>query len=774
MSRLTISAMTATLLLFVARTQAQVTIAPANPNVCAGEAIVFAALGTFPPNAHYEWCELWHDGTWHILGYGPIFNYHAFYDATIGIRVSYYDPAAGDTVVFYDQTTVSVQNIEAFVHSTDASCYTCSDGSFSLEVAGDNPPFSFELNGVTTTNPVFTGLSPGQYQVNITDAVGCTTQAWVWIGYTPSFNVSLGPDFVEIACGDSYTVVLSVTPPGNYQNTWRAYNVNTGGEYFFQNINSLTVAGGTSVYVEVTNPETGETAYAQATVYSPPLEVEGTITHASCAQCADGAISVTASGTPPFSYYWYHDGQTTNVITGLSPGHYDVRVTDATGCVGWGSFLVGPYPSDSSSGWLQTDEYVAVPCGESDSIVVRAYPPEGVDEETIAWYDAEGNLVGTGAQIVFSTSHSQSLRVVAHHANGQTLTGYVWIYVQGPQVYLTHLQHPSCSECSDGSASFEVLDAQPPLTVVLNGDSFVFHQTQFTIDNLAYGDYSLSITDAEGCVGTTFFFFYPDTAENGGVEVSGPETASCGDTITLVGHAPEPATQFNFWLSESGDTLGFGVELTVVVTRPTVFKFVSINMLTGERLEGVHEVLVQGFEVSGTTTHASCNVCTDGQIVLTTLNGVPPYSFHWSNEATTQNISGLAPGYYWVTVEDARGCVATAEFVVGCHGGGMVVNGMTSFGQGDPHQAVVRLLAYFPQTEDTTTVGVQTTDGAGYFSFETPFSEDVVYYLVAQTQAPNYIPTYYPSAYAIQDAQPIPHLGCTQYFAAIEMISLFE
>jgi RHS repeat-associated protein len=45
---------------------------------------------------------------------------------------------------------------------------------------------------------------------------------------------------------------------------------------------------------------------------------------------------------------------------------------------------------------------------------------------------------------------------------------------------------------------------------------------------------------------------------------------------------------------------------------------------------------------------------TDGGIALSVSGGVPPFTYAWSNSATTKDISGLAPGLYTVTVTDAN------------------------------------------------------------------------------------------------------------------------
>ena len=55
----------------------------------------------------------------------------------------------------------------------------------------------------------------------------------------------------------------------------------------------------------------------------------------------------------------------------------------------------------------------------------------------------------------------------------------------------------------------------------------------------------------------------------------------------------------------------------------------------------------------------------NGSIDLDVAFGIPPYSFNWSNGASTEDLTNLAAGLYNVTVTDANGCEASGSANVG-------------------------------------------------------------------------------------------------------------
>jgi hypothetical protein len=63
--------------------------------------------------------------------------------------------------------------------------------------------------------------------------------------------------------------------------------------------------------------------------------------------------------------------------------------------------------------------------------------------------------------------------------------------------------------------------------------------------------------------------------------------------------------------------------------------------------------------VSNTTFHGA----SDGAADLT-VSGSAPFSFVWSNGATTEDLNNVASGTYSVTISDANGCTNTTSVTV--------------------------------------------------------------------------------------------------------------
>ncbi len=64
------------------------------------------------------------------------------------------------------------------------------------------------------------------------------------------------------------------------------------------------------------------------------------------------------------------------------------------------------------------------------------------------------------------------------------------------------------------------------------------------------------------------------------------------------------------------------------------------------------DYLVCPMTASGNRLNANCGNSNTGSINITPTNGLPPYSYKWSNGPTTQNLANLGAGTYTVTIKD--------------------------------------------------------------------------------------------------------------------------
>ncbi|MGV3612583.1 MAG: gliding motility-associated C-terminal domain-containing protein [Fluviicola sp.] len=63
-------------------------------------------------------------------------------------------------------------------------------------------------------------------------------------------------------------------------------------------------------------------------------------------------------------------------------------------------------------------------------------------------------------------------------------------------------------------------------------------------------------------------------------------------------------------------------------------------------------------------THVKCYGKLTGNVTLNTTGGAPPYTYQWNSGATTQNLTGIGEGIYYVDITDHHGCHASDTFKI--------------------------------------------------------------------------------------------------------------
>ncbi|MFN3343691.1 MAG: SprB repeat-containing protein, partial [Flavobacteriales bacterium] len=117
-------------------------------------------------------------------------------------------------------------------------------------------------------------------------------------------------------------------------------------------------------------------------------------------------------------------------------------------------------------------------------------------------------------------------------------------------------------------------------------------------------------------------------------------------TVSIAnGFAPYSILWSNGDTGTSADSLSAGQHLVQVTDANSCYG--SLPFL----VEGIN-----GPQVSFSVSPISCESQPNGAIDLTVSGGQAPYTYLWSNGATTQDIAGLSPGTYQIVVRDASGC----------------------------------------------------------------------------------------------------------------------
>jgi hypothetical protein len=233
--------------------------------------------------------------------------------------------------------------------------------------------------------------------------------------------------------------------------------------------------------------------------------------------------------------------------------------------------------------------------------------------------------------------------------------------------------------------------------------------TTQNLTGLQPGTYTVTVTDANMCTGTASFTVGQPTA--GTINVTG--TAANTGCTTSNGSVNITATGGTAPYTYSWNNTATTQNLTGVQPGTYTVTVTDAFGCTGTGSFTVGSPSGSNLTVTGTATNFSCNTTSNGMINITTAGGSGPYTYSWSNNATTQNLTGLQPGTYTVTVTDAFGCTGTSSFTVGqpvtFNLANMVSVSPSVAVPGHPMNTIY--LGYGPQT---VTLNSSATGGSGF------------------------------------------------------------
>ncbi|HFA51197.1 MAG TPA: T9SS type A sorting domain-containing protein [Bacteroidetes bacterium] len=511
---------------------------------------------------------------------------------------------------------------------TNVSCNGAADGTATASATGGTGTYTYAWSNGGTTQTI-TNLGPGSYSVTVTS--GTDTQV-------ASTTISQPTAVVATATGNDTTCGMD--------NGSAAVSVSGGtAPYTYLWSNGATTASisalAAGTYGVTATDAGGCTGTANVTIgASSGFTASATATDASCSGVSNGSATASPTGgAAPFSYAWSNGG-TTQTINNLAAGTYNVTVTDNNGCVANASATV-----NNGAGVSITVSGTDAACSGATDGTATATPSGGTAPYSYAWSN------GGTAQTISGLAAGTYTATVTD-ANGCNDVGSVTIG-NGVGVTITVTgTDAACSGATDGTATATPSGGTSPYSYAWSNGG----NTQ-TISGLAAGTYTATVTDANGCndVGSV-------TINNGAgvsITVSGTDAACSQASNGTATATPSGGTApYSYAWSNGGNTqtisgLAAGTYTATVTDANGCNDVGSVTINNGA-----------GVALSASATNVSCNGGSDGTASATPSGGTAPFSYLWSNGATTQAVTGLAAGSYSVVVTDANGCTASANATV--------------------------------------------------------------------------------------------------------------
>jgi hypothetical protein len=529
-----------------------------------------------------------------------------------------------------NNTSIPTITVTGIVH---VLCFGQNTGSINITMNGGTAPYTYLWSNGATTEDI-SGLIAGTYSVTVTDATACTATASITVTQAAS-GLTTSIIAINATCGNANGSIDLTVNGGTAPYTYLWSNGATT-----EDISGLT-AGTYSVTVTDANGCTATASAAINSVGGPTVVITSTI-NVLCFGQNTGSINITVSGgTSPYIYFW-SNGATTEDISGLVAGTYSVIVTDGNGCSASTSATITQPASAVAASATATN----TTCGASNGSI-NLTVTGGTTPYTYLWSNG-----ATTEDISGLTPGIYSVTVT--DANGCTATASATVNsISIPAVTVTGITHVLCFGQSTGSINITVNGGSAPYTYLWSNGAITED-----ISGLVAGTYSVTVTDANGCTATA-----SATVNQPASPVTANATATnatCGNPNGSVNLTVTGGTSPYTYLWSNGATtedisgLAAGT-YTVTVT--------DANGCTATASATVNNIAGPTVTVTS-TTNVLCFGQSTGSINITVTAGTSPYTYLWSNGATTEDISGLAAGTYSVTVTDANACTATASATI--------------------------------------------------------------------------------------------------------------
>ena len=492
------------------------------------------------------------------------------------------------------------------LNSLDVSCNGGSDGIGIVIASGGTQPYNYIWNNGFIGDSI-TNLTPGNYGLTITDANGCFILDSVIINQPTALNSSISNTSGVNCFGGNNGYAIATGSGGTPPYTYLWDNGQTG------NVSTNLYAGTYNVIVNDANNCSSSTNAIITTPTGLTFAMP-TISNITCFGFNNGQINITVSGGSQPYYYSWDNGSTSNTLSGLSQGNYNLTVTDSNGC-----FIVDSLTISEPSPILFNNIFQQnVSCFGGNNGYATVIGTGGTLPYIYVWDSLVTNQINDTAINLFSGNYN--VQIIDN--NGCTLDTTITIS-EPAELILSDISYSnvSCFGGNNGLATVEVSGGMPPYVYLW--DSTAGNQISDTAFNLSAGSHTISIYDANGCnLDSSVLIYQPN-------QIVSQEIFTVCDSLLWNG---------NTYYSS-------GLYVDTLQSHNGCDSIVNLDLTTTDIDLSIYNI--------------------QGDLFSNISGGSPPFWYQWSNGQNTSFISPTSNGIYWLIVFDANQCVSdTAYFDV--------------------------------------------------------------------------------------------------------------
>lgn len=209
-----------------------------------------------------------------------------------------------------------------------------------------------------------------------------------------------------------------------------------------------------------------------------------------------------------------------------------------------------------------------------------------------------------------------------------------------------------CFGENTGNLGVTVTNGVPPYTFAWsNGAIYTTNNNFSSIDSLALGTYSVTITDLNDCTLDTSFTLIelnPQIILN----LSATDVLCMGDSTgsaSVIASGGSPGYTY-LWNN--------GLATSTILNIPSQMYYVTVTDNIGCKVKDSIYVDEPDSYVSSSIValHVRCFGESNGATDLSVFDGTPGYTYLWSNGSSSQDLTNIPAGDYFVTITDNNGC----------------------------------------------------------------------------------------------------------------------